>query len=81
MTKNQDGSYEITLKGVNPKTDGTPYEFYVTTNGQWEPGYVYYGEKDPGSENALLTITEPNSTVKIVLTAKLKVRVYVMIKK
>ena len=77
MTKNQDGSYEITLKGVNPKTDGTPYEFYVTTNGQWEPGYVYYGEKDPGSENALLTITEPNSTVKIVLTAKLKVRVYV----
>lgn len=77
MTKNQDGSYEITLKGVNPKTDGTPYEFYVTTNGKWEPGYVYYGEKDLGSENALLTITEPNSTVKIVLTAKLKVRVYV----
>ena len=45
MTKNQDGSYEITLKGVNPKTDGTPYEFYVTTNGQWEPGYVYYGDR------------------------------------
>ena len=77
MTKNEDGSYEITIKGVNSKKDGSAYQFKVTTNGNWEPAYDYYGEIADGSANAELLVTEDNSTVKIVLTTDLKVRAYV----
>ena len=77
MTKNEDGSYEITFKNVQPKEDGSAYQFKVTTNGAWEPGYDYNGEIAPGGANAELAVTEPNSTVKIVLTTDLKVRAYV----
>ena len=76
MTANEDGSYEITFTDVQPKSDGTPYEFKVTTNGAWDPAYGYYGLIGPGA-NALLMITEADSTVKIVLTKDLFVEAYV----
>lgn len=77
MTKNEDGSYEITFKNVQPKTDGAAYEFKVTTNGAWEPAYGYDGLIGQGGANAQVPVTEANSTVKIVLTADLKVKAYV----
>lgn len=77
MTKNADGSYEITFKNVQPKEDGTAYQFKVTTNGAWEPAYGYDGVIGQGGANAELPITKADSEVKIVLTADLKVKVYV----
>ncbi|MDD5890327.1 MAG: bacterial Ig-like domain-containing protein, partial [Ruminococcus sp.] len=77
MTKNEDGSYEITFKNVQPKEDGTAYQFKVTTNGAWEPAYDYNGEIAPGMANAELAVTKADSEVRIVLTADLKVKVYV----
>lgn len=77
MTKNEDGSYEITFKNVQPKADGSAYEFKVTTNGAWEPAYGYDGVIGQGGANAQVPVTEANSTVKIVLTADLKVKAYV----
>lgn len=77
MTKNEDGSYEITFKNVQPKEDGTAYQFKVTTNGAWEPAYGYDGVIGQGGANAELPITKADSEVKIVLTADLKVKVYV----
>ncbi len=72
-----DGNYEITFENVDPKADGTPYEFKVTTNGAWEPAYGYAGEIAAGGANAQLLVTEKGSTVKIVLTAEKKVKVYI----
>ena len=77
MTKNEDGSYEVTFKNVQPKTDGSAYEFKITTNGAWEPAYGYDGLIGQGGANAQVPVTEANSTVKIVLTADLKVKAYV----
>lgn len=77
MTKNEDGSYEVTFKNVQPKEDGSAYEFKVTTNGVWEPAYGYDGLIGQGGANAQVPVTEANSTVKIVLTADLKVKAYV----
>ncbi len=77
MTKNEDGSYEITFKNVQPKEDGSAYLFKVTTNGAWEPAYDYNGEIAPGGANAELAVTKADSEVRIVLTADLKVKVYV----
>ena len=77
MTKNEDGSYEITFKNVQPKEDGSAYEFKVTTNTAWEPAYGYDGVIGQGGANAQVPVTEANSTVKIVLTADLKVKAYV----
>lgn len=77
MTKNEDGSYEVTFKNVQPKADGSAYEFKVTTNGAWEPAYGYDGVIGQGGANAQVPVTEANSTVKIVLTADLKVKAYV----
>ena len=77
MTKNEDGSYEITFKNVQPKEDGTAYQFKVTTNGVWEPAYGYDGLIGQGGANAEVPVAEANSTVKIVLTADLKVKAYV----
>lgn len=77
MTKNEDGSYEVTFKNVQPKTDGSAYEFKVTTNGAWEPAYGYDGLIGQGGANAQVPVTEANSTVKVVLTADLKVKAYV----
>lgn len=77
MTKNEDGSYEITFKNVQPKEDGTAYGFKVTTNGVWEPAYGYDGLIGQGGANAEITVTKADSEVRIVLTADLKVKVYV----
>ncbi len=77
MTKNEDGSYEITFKNVQPKADGTAYQFKVTTNGAWEPAYGYDGVIGQGGANAELPITKADSEVKIVLTTESKVKVYV----
>lgn len=77
MTKNEDGSYEVTFKNVQPKEDGTAYQFKVTTNGAWEPAYGYDGVIGQGGANAELPITKADSEVKIVLTADLMVKVYV----
>lgn len=77
MTKNEDGSYEVTFKNVQPKEGGAAYEFKVTTNGAWEPAYGYDGLIGQGGANAQVPVTEANSTVKIVLTADLKVKAYV----
>lgn len=77
MTKNEDGSYEITFKNVQPKEDGSAYQYKVTTNGAWEPAYGYDGVIGQGGANAELPITKADSEVKIVLTADLKVKVYV----
>ena len=77
MTKNQDGSYEITFKNIYPKKDGTAYEFKVVTDGGWKPAYNYDGVAVGEDSNAKLVVTEYYSTVKIVLTADLKVKVYV----
>lgn len=77
MTKNEDGSYEITIKNVQPKEDGTAYKFKVTTNGAWEPAYGYDGEIAPGGADQELAVTKADSEVRIVLTADLKVKVYV----
>lgn len=77
MTKNEDGSYEVTFKNVQPKEDGSAYEFKVTTNGAWEPAYGYDGLIGQGGANAQVPVAEANSTVKIVLTADLKVKAYV----
>ena len=77
MTDNGDGSYEITITGVQPKSDGTPYEYKVTTNGSWDPAYGYYGLIELGGANVQLMITEADSTVKIVLTKDLFVQAYV----
>lgn len=77
MTKNEDGSYEITFKNVQPKEDGTAYQFKVTTNGVWEPAYGYDGVIGQGGANAELPITKADSEVKIVLTTESKVKVYV----
>lgn len=77
MTKNEDGSYEITFKNVQPKDDGTAYQFKVTTNGAWEPAYGYDGLIGQGGANAELPITKADSEVKIVLTTESKVKVYV----
>lgn len=77
MTKNEDGSYEITFKNVQPKEDGSAYQFKVTTNGAWEPAYDYNGEIVAGGANAELAVTKADSEVRIVLTADLKVKVYV----
>ena len=76
MTKNEDGSYEITFKNVQPKEDGTAYGFKVTTNGVWEPAYGYDGLIGQGGANAEITVTKADSEVRIVLTADLKVKVY-----
>lgn len=77
MTKNEDGSYEITFKNVQPKEDGTAYQFKVTTNGAWEPAYGYDGEIVAGGANAEIAVTKADSEVRVVLTADLKVKVYV----
>ena len=77
MTKNEDGSYEVTFKNVQPKEDGSAYEFKVTTNGAWEPAYGYDGLIAQGGANAGVTVTKADSEVRIVLTADLKVKVYV----
>ena len=77
MTKNQDGSYEITFNNIHPKEDGTAYEFKVVTNGGWEPAYNYDGVAVGADSNAKLVVTEYYSTVKIVLTADLKIKAYV----
>lgn len=77
MTKNEDGSYEITFKNVQPKEDGTAYQYKVTTNGAWEPAYGYDGVIGQGGANAELPITKADSEVKIVLTTESKVKVYV----
>jgi len=77
MTKNEDGSYEITIKNVQPKEDGTAYKFKVTTNGAWEPAYGYDGEIAPGGADQELAVTKADSEVRIVLTADLKVKVYI----
>ena len=77
MTKRSDGCYVITFTGVNPTKDGSAYQFKVVENGAWDPAYGYDGIIAPGGENAELYVTEPNSTVKIVLTASLKVKAYV----
>ncbi|MGN0461595.1 MAG: Ig-like domain-containing protein, partial [Ruminococcus sp.] len=77
MTAVEDGSYEITITGVQPKSDGTPYEYKVTTNGSWDPAYGYDGLIGPGGANVQLMITEADSTVKIVLTKDLYVEAYV----
>lgn len=77
MTKNEDGSYEITFKNVQPKEDGTPYKFKVTTNGAWEPAYGYDGLIGQGGKDAELAVTKADSEVKLVLTADSKVKVYV----
>ena len=77
MNAVEDGSYEITITNVQPKEDGSSYQFKVTTNGQWEPAYGYNGLIIPGSDNAQLMITEANSTVKIILTKDLYVQAYV----
>ena len=77
MTKNEDGSYEITFKNVQPKEDGTAYQFKVTTNGVWEPAYGYDGVIGQGGANAELPVTKADSEVRIVLTAESKVKVYV----
>lgn len=77
MTKNEDGSYEVTFKNVQPKEDGTAYQFKVTTNGAWEPAYGYDGVIGQGGANAELPITKADSEVKIVLTTESKVKVYV----
>lgn len=77
MTKNEDGSYEVTFKNVQPKEDGSAYEFKVTTNGAWEPAYGYDGLIAQGGANAGVTVAKADSEVRIVLTADLKVKVYV----
>lgn len=77
MTKNEDGSYEITFKNVQPKEDGSAYQYKVTTNGAWEPAYGYDGVIGQGGANAELPITKADSEVKIVLTTESKVKVYV----
>lgn len=77
MTKNEDGSYEITFKNVQPKEDGSVYKFKVTTNGAWEPAYGYDGLIGQGGKDAELAVTKADSEVKLVLTADLKVKVYV----
>lgn len=77
MTKNEDGSYEITFKNVQPKEDGSAYQFKVTTNGAWEPAYGYDGEIVAGGANAEIAVTKADSEVRVVLTADLKVKVYV----
>ena len=77
MTKNEDGSYELTFTGINPKADGTAYQFKITTNGAWEPAYGYDGLIAAGGANAEVAVSEANSTVKLVLTADLKVKAYV----
>lgn len=77
MTKNEDGSYEVTFKNVQPKEDGTAYQYKVTTNGAWEPAYGYDGLIAQGGANAEVTVTKADSEVRIVLTADLKVKVYV----
>ncbi|QCT06687.1 Ig-like domain-containing protein [Ruminococcus bovis] len=77
MTKNEDGSYEITIKNVQPKEDGTAYKFKVTTNGAWEPAYGYDGLIVAGGADQELAVTKADSEVRIVLTADLKVKVYV----
>lgn len=77
MTKNEDGSYEITFKNVQPKEDGTAYQYKVTTNGAWEPAYGYDGVIGQGGANAELPITKADSEVRIVLTTESKVKVYV----
>ncbi|MDD6645462.1 MAG: Ig-like domain-containing protein [Oscillospiraceae bacterium] len=77
MTANEDGSYEITIKGVQPKEGELPYEFKVTTNGAWEPAYGYDGLIGPGGANVQIMITEADSTVKIVLTKDLFVQAFV----
>ena len=77
MTKNEDGSYEITIKNVQPKEDGTAYKFKVTTNGAWEPAYGYDGEIVAGGADQELAVTKADSEVRIVLTADLKVKAYV----
>ena len=77
MTKNEDGSYELTIENVQPKEDGTAYQFKITTNGAWEPSYGYDGLIAAGGANAEVAVSEANSTVKLVLTADLKVKAYV----
>ena len=77
MTANEDGSYEITVTGVQPKEGELPYEFKVTTNGAWEPAYGYDGLIGPGGANVQIMITEADSTVKIVLTKDLFVQAFV----
>ena len=77
MTKNADGSYEITFKNVQPKEDGSVYKFKVTTNGAWEPAYGYDGLIANGGKDAELAVTKADSEVKIVLTTESKVKVYV----
>ncbi|MCI5598213.1 MAG: hypothetical protein MR360_02685, partial [Ruminococcus sp.] len=77
MTKNEDGSYELTIENVQPKEDGTAYQFKITTNGQWEPAYGYDGLIAAGGANAEVAVSEANSTVKLVLTTDLKVKAYV----
>lgn len=77
MTKNEDGSYELTIENVQPKEDGTAYQFKITTNGAWEPAYGYDGLIAAGGANAEVAVSEANSTVKLVLTTDLKVKAYV----
>lgn len=77
MTKNEDGSYEVTFKNVQPKEDGSVYKFKVTTNGAWEPAYGYDGLIANGGKDAELAVTKADSEVRIVLTTESKVKVYV----
>lgn len=77
MTAKEDGTFEITVSNVQPKDDGTPYQFKIAANGTWTTSYNYDGVAIGEKSNAEIAITEPNSTVKIVLTAEKKVRAWV----
>ncbi|MBQ9673490.1 MAG: Ig-like domain-containing protein [Ruminococcus sp.] len=66
MTKNADGTYEITFTNI-PVGE---YEFKVTTNGAWDKGdWNLTGDARFGGPNAVVTITEADApaTVKVTL--------------
>lgn len=78
MTAKEDGTFEIVVSNVQPKDEaGTPYEFKVAANGTWTTSYNYDGVAIGENSNAEIVITEPNSTVKIVLTTEKKIRAWV----
>ncbi|MGN0476746.1 MAG: leucine-rich repeat protein [Ruminococcus sp.] len=59
MTLNGD-TYELIITGVKADT----YEFKMTTNGWWDPAYVFSGKIESGGGNEYITVLEDNSTVK-----------------
>lgn len=78
MTAKEDGTFEIVVSNVQPKDEaGTPYQFKIAANGTWTTSYNYDGVAIGENSNAEIAITEPNSTVKIVLTTEKKVRAWV----